>query len=144
MLESFRTRGAVPQLLALAIIACALLLRVIVPQGWMPVQTAHGWRITICTGMGPMQTGMAPDMAADMAAAMKDAHHGSDEQNHGSSDHACAFSSLAMAFDGPPLPALDLPRPSAEDWLVGAAALVSIGRGLAAPPPPSTGPPKTL
>lgn len=140
MLAALRTRRATPQFLALAIIACALLMRVLVPQGWMPIQTAHGWEITICTGTGPMQM----EMPADMASAMKGMHHGSGDQDHNSNDHPCAFSSLAMALDEPPPLVIDLPKLVVETWLAVAAAVVSIGRGLAAPPPPSTGPPTNL
>lgn len=140
MLAAFRSRRAAPQRLALAMIACALLVRVLIPQGWMPAQTADGWQITICTGTGPMQM----EMPASMASAMKGMHHGSGDQDHNASDHPCAFSSLAMALDEPPLPVLDLPKMTVGAWLTGLPTVIGVGHGLAAPPPPATGPPSIL
>lgn len=135
MLTVFRTRRASAHFISLAIIAWALVMRVLIPQGWMPVETSDGWRITICTGSGPMQMDM-PGMAA-----MKAMHHRSGDQDHGSSDHPCAFSGLAMALDKPPLPALPLPTPVPAILLAALVIAIGVGRGLAAPPPPATGPP---
>jgi hypothetical protein len=140
MLAALRPQRPSTQLVGLAVIACALLMRVLVPQGWMPIQTAHGWQIAICTGTGPMQM----EMPADMASAMKGMHHGSGDQDHNSNDRPCAFSGLAVALDEPPLLVIDLPKLPVGTWLAGTAAIVSVGRGLAAPPPPSTGPPAIL
>jgi hypothetical protein len=135
MPDASRTRTGLSRTLALAVIACALLARLLVPQGWMPVETARGWTLTLCSGSGPMQMGDAS------AAAMKPMHHGGDDRDHAPGDHPCAFSSLALALDEPPLPLLDLPRPLLGAWTAWAGFAVAIGRGLAAPPPPATGPP---
>jgi hypothetical protein len=132
MLVAFRTKSAAPQCVAIAIIACALLMRILVPEGWMPVRTGDGWRITICTGIGPMPTDMA---------GMPGMHHRSEGRDRGSNDHPCAFTGLAMAMDEPPPLLLDLPRSIPETWSSRPALAVGVGRGLAAPPPPSTGPP---
>ena len=113
-----------------------MLMRVLIPQGWMPVETGDGWRITICTGMGPMQM----DMPA-MARAMAPMHHDSGSPGHDAGDHPCAFAGFALALDEPPLPVLALPPLPAPAWLPAIVAAVAIGRGLAAPPPPATGPP---
>lgn len=136
-MQAFRKRWAWPHRLALAILAGAVLMRVLIPQGWMPVETADGWRITICTGMGPMRM----EMPGAMASAMNAMHHGQPGHDQGGSDHPCAFAGFAMALDEPPLPMLDLPRFVAQAWLPVIVATVGIGRGLAAPPPPATGPP---
>ena len=123
---------------ALLLLCLAMLVRFLVPAGWMPVETASGgWAITLCSGSGPMQV----TMAGPMTAAMKGMHHGSDQQGHGAGDHPCAFSSLAMALDEPPLLAIDLHKLVLALWIARSGIAVSIGRGLAAPPPPSTGPP---
>lgn len=140
MTGAFRNRRAMPQLIALALIACALIGRVLVPQGWMPVQTDQGWQISICSGSGPMTI----DMPAVMAEALKGAHHDRGGQDHGPNDHPCAFSGMALALDTPLPPALALPALVVENRLPGLAPGVSIGRGLAAPPPPATGPPSLL
>ena len=121
-------------------IACALFLRILVPQGWMVAQTADGWRMTICTGTGPMQM----EMPGDMASAMDGTHHGSGDQDHNANDHPCAFSSLAMALDAPPLPVLALSKIVLDRLPTGLPTIIGVGRGLAAPPPPATGPPPIL
>jgi len=120
----------------LAILACALFLRILIPQGWMPVQTAQGWRLTLCSGTGPMRLGHADGMPA-----MKGMHHPPRDQSSAPPDQLCPFSSLAQALDEPPLPVLDLPRLFADVFLADLPPAVGIGRGLAAPPPPATGPP---
>jgi hypothetical protein len=115
-----------------------MLMRLLVPAGWMPIETATGgWAITPCTGSGSMQMAKA----GPITAAMKGMGHGSEQQDHGSGDHPCAFSSLAMALDEPPPLVIDLPKLVVATWLASSDITVSIGRGLAAPPPPSTGPP---
>jgi hypothetical protein len=138
MLQGLRNGRVMPKALTLAILAAVLLLRALIPQGWMPVQTDRGWQITICTGTGPMQMTM-PDMTGpDMAGR----HHAPGGQDHMPGDHPCTFASLALALDRAMPPALPLPRLIVADWLVTASRSIAIGRGLAAPPPPSTGPPR--
>lgn len=132
MLHSLRTGQAMPKALTLAILAAVLFLRVLVPQGWMPVQTARGWQITICTGTGPMQVTM-PDIAGR--------HHAPGDQDHSAGDHPCTFAGLALALDRSLPPMLALPPVILADRLIMASRSIMIGRGLAAPPPPATGPP---
>ncbi len=123
---------------ALLLLCLAMFMRLLVPAGWMPVETASGGlAITLCSGSGPMPM----TIAGPTAAAMKAMHHGTDQQDHGPGDHPCTFSSLAMALDEPPLLVIDLPKLIVEAWTASTGLAVSIGRGLAAPPPPSTGPP---
>jgi hypothetical protein len=117
-----------PKALTLAILAAVLVLRVLVPQGWMPVHTAQGWQITICTGTGPMQMTM-PELPG---------HH---HQDHVPGDHPCTFAGFALALDRAAPPILVLPPLSFSGWLIVAGRSIAIGRGLAAPPPPATGPP---
>ena len=121
-------------MLALAVLACALALRMLVPQGWMPVSDGHGFRITMCSGRGPMEMDMVmPGMA------MKHGH--SDHGQQPMQDHPCTFAHLALALAEPVLPALALPPLARAEALAGKPAGIAIGRGLAAPPPPATGPP---
>lgn len=121
----------------LAIIACALLARVLIPQGWMPVETDRGWQISICSGTGPVEMAASPVLAA----ALKAMHPGSEKQNTNANDHPCTFSGLTVALDGPSVPLLAPPALTAKSWLPRVVLAVAVGRGLAAPPPPSTGPP---
>jgi hypothetical protein len=122
-----RARGAV------MLAALAILLRVLIPAGWMPA-TGDGFAITLCTGSGVMTGWIDKDGSV---------HKG--ERDHGGKiDHPCAFAGLGAAFDLPTLVPPALPPLAAATAIVGAAADLMIGRGLAAPPPPPTGPPARL
>jgi hypothetical protein len=135
VIDAMRSRSRNHRMLALAVLACAMALRILVPEGWMPVSDGHGFRITLCTGSGPMDMTMAmPGMAM---------HHG--KAGHGPQqpmqDHPCTFAHLGLAFAEPVLPSLAPPPAEAAEALAARAFAVAIGHGLAAPPPPSTGPP---
>jgi hypothetical protein len=129
MFKAFRKSG---KTWAMPLILCALLLRLVIPAGWMPTVDAAGFtRITLCTGMG----------AQDAWLDAKGGLHKSDPGKKHQSDSPCVFSGLSSA--------LDLPQSVPAAPLIATAHVdtphlrdtVSIGRGLAAPPPPSTGPP---
>jgi len=123
--------------LALFLFACALLLRVVVPGGWMPTTGADGLvRITMCTGMGPVEAWLDADGKL---------HDTSPAKGEPKTDQPCAFAGLiAPALD--PAPVAPPFRATAERDRLPAFATneVAIGRGLAAPPPPPTGPPAIL
>lgn len=112
-----------------ALLAVALIVRALVPAGWMPVATGHGLTFELCASQGPIPAAMAM-------------HHGrKDHGGQAAPDHPCAFAGLGLAADtAPPLLALAAPAPPpAHPPAAGRA--VAVGRGLAAPPPPATGPP---
>lgn len=113
-----------------ALLLCALLVRAMVPTGWMPVATAHGLSFALCAGQEP-----APHAVTAM-------HHG--QKEHGGQampDHPCAFAGLGLAADTAP-PPLAMPAMSVAIEAAPARVLAAtVGRGLAAPPPPATGPP---
>lgn len=136
MLRTWRRGGAAWRAGTLAVLACALLLRLAVPAGWMPVADAHGLRLTLCGGMGPIDGPAAPAMHMAGSGHAMPGHDG-----HGGADHPCTFSALGAFLTGPALPPpLLLPsRVSAPRFVQ--HGVVAVGRGLAAPPPPSTGPP---
>ncbi|AHE56627.1 hypothetical protein [Sphingomonas sanxanigenens] len=128
------TRGGT---LALLLVACALLLRIAIPAGWMPSTGADGLiRITLCTGQGQMEAWVDGD------GRIHDRKPGKSEPK---TDHPCAFAGLIVpALDAAPI---DTPlRFARGDGVVPAFAheVVAIGHGLAAPPPPPTGPPAFL
>ena len=126
-----RSLTAIQRRLLLALFACAMLLRVAIPEGWMPITDAGGIRLTICTGMGPVET------MADMPGMNH--HKAPAGQDQG--DHPCTFAGLGMAAALPDLPPSPiLPGAAAMPTLI-VLGIVSVGRGLAAPPPPATGPP---
>ena len=141
MLQSLRSFREMPRVVIMAMLALALLVRLAVPAGWMPVSDAHGTRLTICTGTGPLDApSHAPKhmMATPGGAGM---HHAPGDHPHDGGTHVCPFTGVALALTQPVLPALAL------SFVVtpGVAALphvaMTVGRGLAAPPPPATGPP---
>lgn len=105
----------------------ALMLRAAVPAGYMVAQD-HGPHLVICSGHAAVaaETGDKPSK---------------DRQKP---DQPCAFAGTHVALEAPVVPA---PVPHAQaptKTVVLARAALSPGRGLAAPPPPSTGPPARL
>jgi len=110
----------------------ALGLRILIPSGWMPAADRIG--LMPCFGT-----------AAPMASTTRMAHHaasrreGHDKSDQG--DKTCAFVGFAGLLAEPDAPA------SAPALLVTQslppifAAPATVGAGLAAPPPPPTGPP---
>jgi hypothetical protein len=138
VIERMRSGSRSHKMLALAVLACALALRLLVPEGWMPVSDAHGFRLTLCSGSGPIDMPMAsmPGMAPDMAA-----HHDKPGHDQPAAEHSCPFANLGLALAEPVVPALTSPMTFAVEAIDPKPLSVTIGRGLAAPPPPSTGPP---
>jgi hypothetical protein len=117
---------------ALALIACAMLLRVLIPPGWMPSTGSDGLvRISICTGMGAQTAWLDRD-----GKIHKDAPAG---KHH--DPQPCGFGILVLGLDTPPMVAALRPGIAVDSVARLASQTVSIGHGLAAPPPPSTGPP---
>jgi hypothetical protein len=119
---------------ALMLVIFALAVRMTIPAGWMP-SADHSFAINVCTGIN-MST---------VWIDTKGQIHKSDPEKHKSAEHeACAFAGLAMAADlAQPDSAVSAPLMQAN---IAAKSIVhsSIGRGLAAPPPPSTGPPSYI
>lgn len=87
--------------LAAALFACALLLRIAIPAGFMPVQTTHGIVVRMCDSMGSGKT-----MVLDLGLPDKNQHH----PEHEKPAVPCAFSGLAAPVLGTdPTLALALP-----------------------------------
>lgn len=128
----------------LLLFACAMLVRALIPTGWMPIADAQGFRIVLCSGTGPAipaAKATIPSVNAPMGDAMAGMHHEKSSDRHSQGpEHPCVFAGVTPAMDTPTL-AAPLPpvRIRAAPALV--RALVTIGHGLAAPPPPQTGPP---
>ena len=118
--------------LALWIVAAALILKIFIPVGWMPVIGADGLtRITLCSGEGRVEAWV--DRAGDVHKKAP----GSDPRH----DQPCAFSALATALADV---RSSLPVAASPIFVTEPPARprnAAIGRGLPAPPPPSTGPP---
>lgn len=116
---------------AAGLVVLALLLRVLVPAGWMPAATDSGYAITLCSGMGAVSAWVDAEGKLHKEKPSK-----------AKTDHPCVFSGFGAAID---LPAFNagpmLPSLLAGTLLAPLSITVAIGRGLAAPPPPPTGPP---
>lgn len=70
------------------VLACAMMMKILVPAGFMPVVSAGNVTIEICGGTAP-----AP-MVKAMTMAMPGMVHHSDKADHQGRDMPCAFSGL--------------------------------------------------
>jgi hypothetical protein len=117
--------------IAAALILLALALRVIIPSGFMP-SSERGFALTICTGMDTQTVWM------DKSGKL----HKEDPSKGKSVEHQpCAFAGAAMAADVLSADFQVAMAPVALAIPVFAKREVSVGAGLAAPPPPAIGPP---
>lgn len=119
----------------------ALVLGAALPRGWMPGQASDGsFAITICSeGLSPTEQDA---LLAKASAAMAEMAGSSDDApaDHQDPVKHCPYGVVAhaAAID---VPSIDLAVPTHETELPASLPAVGIGYGLAAPPPPSTGPP---
>lgn len=123
----------------LLLVVGVLTARGLTPEGWMPVANdAGGIEFALCDGMGPIEP------AASMATSMSMAHGKMDHKAPAkgqSENHPCTGAGINLADTTRPLPAIVAPfRPVLAAPTVERTASAP-GRGLAAPPPPATGPP---
>jgi len=132
------------RLIAALILCCALFVRIAVPSGFMigTDPTDGGPIIEICPGQGPMQMNHM-HMAAmpDHAGMQSSDHQGHGNQDHETNDHPCAFAVAGAAVD---LAAIAHPLAPVIIAAVMPGTVLHFSRpglGLAAPPPPKTGPP---
>lgn len=118
--------------MAMALASLAIALRVLLPTGFMLQATGSELPgLVICTGQGAMT------LAADGTLQPE----GPDKGQADKDTHPCAFSATAMGFTAPL--ALGVALVLALSSPVTAPRLMTQrpGLGLAAPPPPTTGPP---
>lgn len=115
----------------LALLVLALAVRILVPSGWMP-SGERAFALTVCTGINTQTIWMDS----------KGGLHKQNPDDHEQAGHdPCTFSAATDV-----MPVAQAGRYEPEFALATAAhpsrtRLVGIGRGLAAPPPPQTGPP---
>ncbi|WP_404370480.1 hypothetical protein AB5I39_02050 [Sphingomonas sp. MMS24-J45] len=133
-----RFRSLIPARAAMIVLLlCVLAVRIVVPQGFMWGTGADGSRaLVLCSGSGAQA--ITPIAAAAVAA-----QHRSDQrdQDGKTADHPCAFAAASLAID---LPGDAYPIAGEPDRANAPAPLHLFARpglGLAAPPPPKTGPP---
>jgi hypothetical protein len=127
--------NTLPRHIMHALIACIMLLRILIPAGWMPTTGADGMvRISVCTGMG-----------AETAWIDHDGKIHKDAPTGGHHDpQPCGFGVLGLGLDEAPALSLTLPAIATQVVVLVARQTLSIGHGLVAPPPPSTGPPSLI
>jgi hypothetical protein len=114
-------------------LALVLLLRAAIPVGWMP-SAAGGFAVTLCTGTNTYTAWMDADGKLHREAPGKQAP---------ADDAPCAFAAVALA--APAVAGATITAPmSAFIAAVPSFDQVAVGRGLVAPPPPSTGPPSAF
>lgn len=120
------------RMIGLWLAACALALRLIIAPGFMPVASADGLTISMCTSMGVVDVRVTGDAAARLAGKSDPVMPGA---------QGCAFASLAVATTP------DLPAVLAAPALLAPVAAIIIPLtvaphiGVPAPPPPPIGPP---
>lgn len=132
-LRAGHRRGGWRAFLTLAMLA--LVMKVAAPPGFMFAAEDRGghaapaFALVICTGHGPLDLGSGKDKGG---------------QSKPRADAPCAFAGHAA----PPTPALGaaIPLAGLADYKAPTVLLADLipGRGLAAPPPPSQGPPRFL
>ncbi|MBC2776638.1 hypothetical protein [Parasphingopyxis marina] len=126
-------RGSAFRYLVALFVAMALLSKIAVPAGWMPVNDDGVTRITLCTGYG------IADAWIDENGNLH--RENPQEGGHDRGDQPCSFAAAATPFDGgPATPELAAPVADGFPDPLDRSTLIP-GRGLAAPPPPATGPP---
>ncbi len=124
-----RQSQAVRGLFALLVL-CALAVRIAIPAGFMPVQSSHGIAISICTGHGAVSAVLPIEKHEDPA--------GHDQPQN----DQCAF---AAGLGGGLLAAVATTSDGgivlADPLVAGRASGILAIQRMAAPPPPSRGPP---
>ncbi|MEO9469646.1 hypothetical protein [Parasphingorhabdus sp.] len=82
----------------------ALLIGALSPAGFMPMQTAQGFAIVLCSGYEMNMSSESPDHAEHDAAMDHSAHHGDQDQSEMESN-ICAYAGGAgVGLDSSPLP----------------------------------------
>jgi hypothetical protein len=116
-----------------AAMAALLVVRALVPLGWMPSAEAGHW-VSLCSGAGETMAWVdgAGKIHKDKAPGKPVSHA------------PCAFAGLGLGFDAPADLAMAMPMPSGILGMPLWALYLAIGQGLAAPPPPKTGPPSLI
>jgi len=77
------------QHLAFLLVAAALVMKAVIPSGFMLTPSNGTIMVSICSGQGPQMVAM------DLGKGTVD--HGGDHQDGKKAEHPCAFSSLSMA-----------------------------------------------
>ena len=123
--------------LALLLVGCALLLRMTVPAGWMPQANAAGVTLSWCADSGAS----GPAALNEAKALLAEAIGKKAPAEHKNGAEPCAFAMAAVPF-APVDPIVAPPALARAEPIPHARLVTAPGRGLAAPPPLATGPPR--
>jgi hypothetical protein len=120
----------------LTLAALALFVRLLFPSGFMlsPDRTALP-TIVICTGQGAMTLTLGAD-GHPVEAGKGDGHRSDNKTSH-----PCTFAAATVSAVAPVLVAVLIPQRLAQVAVAPLLTTQRPGLGLAAPPPPTTGPP---
>jgi hypothetical protein len=134
--SSERMRG-----MGLALAALAVLVRLLFPSGFMlsPDRAALP-TLVICTGQGAMTVAID----AQGHAHKVEAGDRGDPKSDGKTSHPCTFAVATAAFTAPLLIAAPIPAILVRAISAPLLTTQRPGLGLAAPPPPTTGPPSIV
>ena len=125
----------------LPLLLFCLIARGSVPAGWMPAFEQRGIAFVPCAGF--VESSGQPDArGAHSGHHVAGAHNQSDKSAHDTGGQPCAFAAAAIHLPAVPDP-VGLSAPERDPAPFAKLLEVSIRQGLAAPPPPSTGPPAT-
>jgi len=132
----------------MVLLLLALVTRAMVPAGWMPSTASFG--LMLCNGAAAMpsfaeitrqRSDGVPFEIALARAAIARAEGKTPAQPAPEEPHPCPFAAIAAVLPAPTLDPIILPTGGLNDASVVTSSVVAVGRGLAAPPPPATGPP---
>lgn len=121
---------------ATVLLAAVLVAKLLIPVGWMPVQSPTGITMMLCSG--------DHSSAAMMMAAGKARESQQDSGKQRGAKDTCPYGALNASTNLPAQPAIAPHGFSPAAGPVLAAHAVGVGHGLAAPPPPATGPPLSV
>lgn len=117
-------------------VALTVALRLTVLPGYMIATPSGGaTAVVMCTADGAISRTVVPAGAP----SAPDEHH----DEHPGKTSVCPFASAGVALDAPEL-RIDVVAPPRPPLLPLALRVGLPGQGLAAPPPPSTGPPSSI
>jgi hypothetical protein len=117
-------------------VALAVALRLTVLPGYM-IQAAPGaLTVVVCTANGAVSQLIAPPVSSSAPQEQQDEGDGKAP--------ACAFAMAGATLAAPEAQIVAAAPPSSATAPLPSARALAPGRGLAAPPPPATGPPFTV
>ena len=132
MLRGMRRSDAVRGVLA-GLAAIFLCMQIFAPGGFMPVRTAHGVMVTLCTGQGAVNIRVDRDRAP---------HKSGDEQHRQDGQQHCPFAGgMAPTLAAPAFADATLQAWTRADGPIAFAVKTGWIARLAAPPPPANAPP---